>query len=96
MGNKSAAMPSLHAGIAFLIVFYAIWRLSTRWRWLLLLYPIAMSTALVYFAEHYVIDVVDAGPLGEGRRFDRDQPAYGAELAAEPMRAALAQADVAA
>ncbi len=58
MGNKSAAMPSLHAGIAFLIAFYAIWRLSTRWRWLLLLYPIAMSTALVYFAEHYVIDAV--------------------------------------
>lgn len=65
MGNKSAAMPSLHAGIAFLIVFYAIWRLSSRWRWLLLLYPLAMSTALVYFAEHYVIDAV-AGALVAG------------------------------
>jgi hypothetical protein len=65
MGNKAAAMPSLHAGIAFLIVFYAIWRLHTRWRWLLLLYPLAMSTALVYFAEHYVIDAV-AGALVAG------------------------------
>ena len=65
MGNKSAAMPSLHAGIAFLIVFYAIWRWRSPWRWLLLLYPIAMSTALVYFAEHYVIDAV-AGALVAG------------------------------
>jgi predicted dinucleotide-binding enzyme len=37
-------------------------------------------------------DVVDAGPLGEGRRFDRDQPAYGAELAADALREALAAA----
>ena len=37
-------------------------------------------------------DVVDAGPLAEGRRFDRDQPAYGAELSAAPLREALARA----
>jgi predicted dinucleotide-binding enzyme len=37
-------------------------------------------------------DVVDVGPLAEGRRFDRDQPAYGAELSAAPLREALAQA----
>ncbi|WP_193611162.1 NADPH-dependent F420 reductase [Nocardioides lijunqiniae] len=36
-------------------------------------------------------DVVDAGPLAEGRRFDRDKPAYGAELAADAMREAVAQ-----
>lgn len=63
MGNKVAAMPSLHAGIAFLVAFYAIWRLSSRWRWLLLLYPVAMSLALVYFAEHYVIDAIAGGLL---------------------------------
>lgn len=37
-------------------------------------------------------DVVDAGPLTEGARFDRDQPAYGAELAAEQLRDTLALA----
>ncbi|HYF73231.1 MAG TPA: phosphatase PAP2 family protein [Nocardioides sp.] len=63
MGNKVAAMPSLHAGIAFLVAFYAIWRLSSRWRWLLLLYPVAMSLALVYFAEHYVVDAIAGGLL---------------------------------
>jgi len=58
MANKVAAMPSLHAGIAFLIAFYAVTRLRSPLRWLLLVYPLAMSTALVYFGEHYVVDAV--------------------------------------
>ena len=62
VGNPVAAMPSLHAGISFLIAMYAVQRLRTPWRFALLLYPLAMSTALVYFAEHYVIDVL-AGAL---------------------------------
>ncbi|WP_244929905.1 phosphatase PAP2 family protein [Nocardioides sp. W7] len=62
VGNPVAAMPSLHAGISFLIAMYAVQRLRTPWRFVLLLYPLAMSTALVYFAEHYVIDVL-AGAL---------------------------------
>lgn len=56
VGNPVAAMPSLHAGTAMLVALYGIWRLSTVWRWLLLLYPLSMCVALVYFAEHYVID----------------------------------------
>ena len=63
VGNKVAAMPSLHAGVTFLIAFYAIQRLRSHWRWLLLLYPLAMSTALVYFAEHYIVDVLAGGLL---------------------------------
>lgn len=45
-------------------------------------------TALV---DELGFDVVDAGPLAEGRRFDRDKPAYGAELDAGRLREALAQ-----
>ena len=33
-------------------------RLRQRWRWLLLLYPLTMSFMLVYYAEHYVIDIL--------------------------------------
>jgi membrane-associated phospholipid phosphatase len=62
VGNPVAAMPSLHAGIAFLIALYAIQRWRSPARWLMLAYPLAMSVALVYFGEHYVIDVV-AGAL---------------------------------
>lgn len=63
MGNQVAAMPSLHAGIAFLVAFHGVQRLESPLRWLLLAYPLAMSLALVYFAEHYVVDVVAGGAL---------------------------------
>ena len=62
VGNPVAAMPSLHAGMTVLIALYAIQRMRSRWRWLLLAYPVAMSTALVYYGEHYVVDVL-AGAL---------------------------------
>jgi membrane-associated phospholipid phosphatase len=63
MGNKVAAMPSLHAGIAFLVAFWFVSRLHSPYRWLLLLYPLVMSLSLVYFAEHYAVDVLVGGVL---------------------------------
>jgi membrane-associated phospholipid phosphatase len=63
VGNPVAAMPSLHAGITFLIAIYGIQRLRTPWRWLLALYPLLMCTTLVYYAEHYVIDVLAGAVL---------------------------------
>lgn len=63
MGNPVAAMPSLHAGIAFLVAFWAIARLRSALRWLMLLYPLAMCFALTYFSEHYVIDLIAGGLL---------------------------------
>jgi membrane-associated phospholipid phosphatase len=62
VGNPVAAMPSLHAGITFLVAMYGIWRLRTPLRFLLVLYPLAMCTTLVYYGEHYVVDVL-AGAL---------------------------------
>ena len=64
VGNKVAAMPSLHAGIAFLVAAYAVSRLSTPWRWTLMTYPVAMGFALVYYAEHYVVDLLAGWALG--------------------------------
>jgi hypothetical protein len=58
VGNPVAAMPSLHAGIALFVALHGVSRLRSRWRWLLLLYPLVMSFMLVYYAEHYVVDVV--------------------------------------
>ncbi len=60
--NPVAAMPSLHAGITFLVAMYGIWRLRSPFRFLLALYPLAMGFALVYYAEHYVVDIL-AGAL---------------------------------
>ena len=58
MPNQVAAMPSLHTGIAALVAFWAVSRLHSPWRWLLLAYPVAMGLALCYFGEHYVIDEI--------------------------------------
>jgi membrane-associated phospholipid phosphatase len=64
VGNKVAAMPSLHAGIAFLVAVWAVHRLRSPWRWTLLLYPVAMGVTLVYYAEHYVVDILAGWALG--------------------------------
>ena len=67
VGNPVAAMPSLHAGITFLVAMYGIWRLRTPLRYLLVLYPIAMSLTLVYYGEHYVVDVLAGARAGRDR-----------------------------
>jgi len=57
--NPVAALPSLHAAFALLVVV-ALWPLA-RSRWLrvpLVLFPLAMAFTLVYGGEHYVIDIL--------------------------------------
>ena len=56
--NNVAAMPSLHAAYALLATL-VLWRLVPVWaRVLLALYPLAMTFALVYSGEHYVVDCI--------------------------------------
>jgi membrane-associated phospholipid phosphatase len=55
--NPVAAMPSLHVAFATLVALCIAGRLTTRWRWLLVLYPAAMGLVLVYTGEHYVLDI---------------------------------------
>jgi membrane-associated phospholipid phosphatase len=56
--NDVAAMPSLHAAFALLFTLY-LWRLVPRYvRPVLALYPLAMTLALVYLGEHYVVDCI--------------------------------------
>lgn len=55
--NPVAAVPSLHAAYSLLIVLF-LWRFAGRGRGLLALYPVAMAFALVYMAEHYVVDIL--------------------------------------
>lgn len=63
--NPVAAMPSLHAASAALLLFFC-WRGAPWWaRCLLVLYPLSMGLTLVYTGEHYVVDVV-AGFLAAG------------------------------
>lgn len=62
VGNQVAAMPSLHAGFAVLVAWWAISRSRGARRWLWLLYPLTMTFMLVYYAEHYLVDAI-AGAL---------------------------------
>ena len=56
--NDVAAVPSLHAAYALLVTLI-LWPLVGRWwRIPLAAYPLAMAFALVYTAEHYVVDVL--------------------------------------
>lgn len=56
--NPVAAMPSLHFAFASLAAIFVAQRFASRWRYLLVLYPIGMGLTLVYTGEHYVIDVI--------------------------------------
>ena len=55
--NPVAAMPSVHTATACLVAIALGGLLTTRWRWLLALYPLAMAFSLVYDGEHYVLDL---------------------------------------
>ena len=56
--NDVAAMPSLHTAYATIITLFVIQATRSKWRRLIVAYPVIMGLALVYTAEHYVIDVV--------------------------------------
>jgi hypothetical protein len=56
--NVVAAMPSLHAAFSLFVVVFFLPMVRRGWRFLLFAYPLAMAFALVYFAEHWVIDVL--------------------------------------
>ena len=56
--NPVAAMPSLHTAFAVLVAIYVAGRMSSRWRRLVYLYPVAMGFTLVYCGEHYVLDLL--------------------------------------
>ncbi|MGU3497900.1 phosphatase PAP2 family protein [Mycobacterium sp. C31M] len=56
--NLVAAIPSLHAGMSAALAAFLWNRLGSRWRPVLVAYPLVMAFTLVYTAEHYVIDIL--------------------------------------
>jgi hypothetical protein len=56
--NLVAAIPSLHAALSAMVAAFVWRRLQRKWRPLLAAYVVTMAFALVYSAEHYVIDIV--------------------------------------
>lgn len=56
--NLVAAIPSLHAGMTLAIAIFLWKRVNRGWRPVLAVYVVVMAFALVYTAEHYVIDII--------------------------------------
>lgn len=57
--NEVAAMPSLHSAYALFAVAFFWPKIPHRWvRAALLSYPAFMAVALMYFAEHYLVDAL--------------------------------------
>ena len=56
--NQVAAVPSLHAAYTLLITLVSLAHGTLGPSLLLALYPLAMAFALVYTAEHYVVDIL--------------------------------------
>lgn len=56
--NLVAAIPSLHAGVTAMVVMFLWRRVQPRLRALLAAYGLIMAFALVYSAEHYVVDIL--------------------------------------
>ncbi|HKV19264.1 MAG TPA: phosphatase PAP2 family protein [Mycobacterium sp.] len=56
--NLVAAIPSLHAGMTAAIAAFLWNRVHRGWRPLLVAYVLVMAFALVYTAEHYVVDIL--------------------------------------
>jgi hypothetical protein len=55
--NQVAAFPSLHAGYPFLAFLFAR-RAFGRVGWLMLVYSACVWFAVVYLADHYVVDIL--------------------------------------
>ncbi|TDC80852.1 inositol phosphorylceramide synthase [Actinomadura sp. 7K507] len=56
--NAVAAVPSLHSAYPLLFALFAAKAFGWRWVWPLLLYPVSIWVGVVYFGEHYVVDVL--------------------------------------
>jgi hypothetical protein len=56
--NLTAAVPSLHTAFVTLVALFLFAKFTSRWRWALFLYPLAMGFTLMATGEHYFFDIV--------------------------------------
>jgi PAP2 superfamily len=61
--DQLSAMPSVHVGWAILVAIGVIAAARTRWRWLIIAYPVLTTLAVVVTANHYWADGLVAGLL---------------------------------
>ena len=63
VADQLSALPSVHVAWALLIAFFVITVSTSRWRWLILLHPVATIFVVVATANHFWLDGIAAGLL---------------------------------
>jgi hypothetical protein len=63
VADQLSALPSVHVAWALLIAFFVLEVSTSRWRWLVLLHPVATIFVVVATANHYWADGIAAGLL---------------------------------
>lgn len=58
--DQLSAMPSVHIGWAVLIALAVIFASRSRWCWLILVYPVATTLAVIVTANHFWLDGIAA------------------------------------
>lgn len=61
--DQLSAMPSVHVGWAILVAVAVITTARTSWRWLVVLYPVVTTLAVVVTANHFWLDGIAAAAL---------------------------------
>lgn len=61
--DQLSALPSVHVAWALLIAFFVLTVSTSRWRWLIILHPVATIFVVVATANHYWLDGISAGFL---------------------------------
>jgi PAP2 superfamily len=62
--DQLSAMPSVHVGWAILVAIAVVTTLRSRWRWLIVAYPVMTTLAVIVTANHFWLDgIVAAGIL---------------------------------
>lgn len=56
LADQLSAMPSVHVAWAVLVAAGAIWASRRRWRWLVILYPLATTFVVTITGNHYWLD----------------------------------------
>ena len=63
VSDQLSALPSVHVAWALLIAFFVLTVSSSRWRWLIVLHPVATIFVVVATANHWWLDGIAAGFL---------------------------------
>jgi hypothetical protein len=63
ISNQVSALPSLHAGWAFIVALGVITVSTSRWRWWILAHPVVTMLVIVATANHWWLDGVAAGAV---------------------------------